>query len=173
MPNGNGKGLAWQQSGLRMLWITALILVADQVTKLWILNNIALMMDRIEVTSFFNIVHVRNYGAAFSFLADHSGWQRWFFTTIAIVISALLLVLLKKQPVQMKRVNIAFALIIGGALGNVIDRIRLGSVVDFLDFHVAGWHWPAFNVADSAIVVGALLMILDSILSGKENKQVD
>ncbi|RTE86137.1 MULTISPECIES: signal peptidase II [Gammaproteobacteria] len=170
MSNAEVAPKTWQQSGLKFLWITALILVADQVTKLWILNNLALMLDRIEVTSFFNIVHVRNYGAAFSFLADHSGWQRWFFTSIAIVISVLLLVLLRRQSENLKRVNISFALIIGGAVGNVIDRIRLGSVVDFLDVHVAGWHWPAFNVADSAIVVGALLMILDSLLSSKEAK---
>lgn len=170
MSNAEVTPKHWQQSGLKFLWITALILVADQVSKLWILNNLALMLDRIEVTSFFNIVHVRNYGAAFSFLADHSGWQRWFFTSIAIIISVLLLVLLRRQSASLKRVNVAFALIIGGAVGNVIDRIRLGSVVDFLDVHVAGWHWPAFNVADSAIVIGALLMILDSLMSSKEGK---
>ncbi|CUS47183.1 MAG: lipoprotein signal peptidase LspA [Idiomarinaceae bacterium HL-53] len=170
-PEVNWRALSWQQTGLRFLWLTLLILVLDQSSKLWILNNIEFMRDRIEVTSFFNIIHVRNYGAAFSFLADHSGWQRWFFTTIAIVVSGVLLVMLRRQPLTMRRVNIAFALIIGGAIGNVIDRIRLGSVVDFLDVHYAGWHWPAFNVADSAIVIGAGLMILDSLLAIREEQR--
>ncbi|MCC5855597.1 MAG: signal peptidase II [Idiomarina sp.] len=165
------KPAHWKQSGLTLLWLSLIVLVLDQVTKLWIVNNLHLF-QRIDVLPFFDIIHVRNEGAAFSFLSNQGGWQRWFFTVLALVISAGLAYMLRQQPRAEWRSNAAFALIIGGALGNVTDRIRLGSVVDFLDFYWQGWHWPAFNVADMAIVGGALLMILDSILvSRKERTQ--
>jgi signal peptidase II len=112
------------------------------------------------VTSFFNLVMVYNKGAAFSLLADQPGWQRYFFTGISVLASLFILWMLKRHPGQ-RLFCWALALILGGALGNLIDRVAYGHVIDFLDFHLAGWHWPAFNLADSSITVGALLFVLD------------
>jgi len=128
-----------------------LLLVADQFTKVLILGYYQLG-DSTPVTSFFNIVRVHNNGAAFSFLASAGGWQRWFFTAIGIGAALLMVWLLKKHAGQ-KLFAFAIASILGGAVGNVIDRVLYGYVVDFLDFHWRGWHFPAFNVADSAIRV--------------------
>lgn|SRR5690554_563893 len=158
----------WRQSGLVTLWLSALVVALDQATKLWILNNVTYMVDRIEVLPFFNIIHVRNFGAAFSFLNDQAGWQKFLFVALALGISAALAFMLRRQNKNMVRINIAFALIIGGALGNVIDRIWLGSVVDFLDLYYGSYHWPAFNIADSAIVLGAITMVLDSLLAASQ-----
>ncbi|WP_194756947.1 signal peptidase II [Aliidiomarina indica] len=155
------KPAQWQQSGLRLWWLAIIILVLDQVTKIWVAQALPLF-GRVDVLPFFDLVHVRNYGAAFSFLSDQGGWQRWFFTIIAIVIVSVLAVMLRRQSLHYRWLNLSFTLIIGGALGNVLDRVRLGYVVDFLDVYVGTYHWPAFNVADSAIVLGALLMIYDS-----------
>ena len=148
-------------NGLRFLWITALFLFLDQVSKYIVVSEMA-YRESISVLPFFNLTYVRNTGAAFSFLADAGGWQRWFFTIIAIVISIVILIWLKKTPKAQVRLCVAFTLILSGAIGNVIDRIRFGYVVDFLDFHWAGYNWPAFNVADSAIFVGALLLAIDA-----------
>ncbi|RUO43037.1 lipoprotein signal peptidase [Aliidiomarina taiwanensis] len=165
---------SWRQSGLTMLWLSGLVVLLDQVTKQWILNNVAYMSERIQVLPFFDIIHVRNFGAAFSFLSDQGGWQKVLFVSLALLISAGLGLMLRRQPKSMKRVNIAFALIIGGAIGNVIDRVMLGSVVDFLDFYYGNYHWPAFNIADSAIVLGAITMVVDSFFAvqqqGKSNE---
>ncbi len=152
----------FKNTGLRWLWITVLMLALDQVTKIWILNNFDLY-HRLEVTSFFNLVHVHNYGAAFSFLAEAGGWQRWFFTAIAVTVSVLMLVWMKQATRLQMLLPISMAFILSGALGNLYDRLAYGYVVDFLDFHWAGYHWPAFNVADSAIFIGAVLMIWDAI----------
>ncbi|MDP1734247.1 MAG: signal peptidase II [Sulfuritalea sp.] len=150
----------------RWLALALLVLVLDQITKAWVLANFRLM-DRQMVTSFFNLVLVFNPGASFSFLADAGGWQKWFFVVLALGISLWLLSLLKKHAEE-RLMPAALSLILGGALGNVIDRLRLDAVVDFLDFHVAGYHWPAFNVADSAIFVGVALMLLHQFLQPKE-----
>jgi len=150
----------WQQSGLRWWWLILLMIFADQATKWLVLQNMPLF-SRINVLPFFDLVYVRNYGAAFSFLSDQGGWQRWFFTTIAIVISVVLIVMLRRQPKSMQAANLGFSLIVAGAIGNVIDRISYGYVVDFLDFYVGSYHWPAFNVADSCIVIGAGFIIFD------------
>jgi signal peptidase II len=139
-----------------------LLLVADQFTKVLILGYYQLG-DSTPVTSFFNIVRVHNNGAAFSFLASAGGWQRWFFTAIGIGAALLMVWLLKKHAGQ-KLFAFAIASILGGAVGNVIDRVLYGYVVDFLDFHWRGWHFPAFNVADSAITIGAACLILDELL---------
>ena len=139
-----------------------LLLVADQFTKVLILGYYQLG-DSSPVTSFFNIVRVHNSGAAFSFLAGAGGWQRWFFTAIGIGAALLIVWMLKKHAGQ-KLFAFALASILGGAVGNVIDRMLHGYVVDFLDFHWAGWHFPAFNVADSAISIGAACLILDELL---------
>lgn len=116
------------------------------------------------VTSFFNLVHVRNPGAAFSFLADAGGWQRYFFIVIGIAVPAVLAWLLRRGVANWMEA-LAYSLIIGGALGNVIDRITLGFVVDYLDFHWSGWHWPAFNAADMAITGGAVLLVASSFFT--------
>ena len=154
-----------------LLWlgIAFVILLADQFTKLLIVGSFALG-DSQTVTSFFNLVRVHNSGAAFSMLSTASGWQRWFFTGIGVVATLFILWLLRSHPSQ-KLFCFALALVLGGAVGNVIDRIAYGHVVDFLDFH---WDWlspvfyqghfPAFNVADSAISVGAVCLILDELL---------
>lgn len=142
-------------------WAT-LLLLADQFTKTLILGYYQLG-DSTQVTSFFNIVRVHNSGAAFSFLASAGGWQRWFFTAIGIGAALLMVWMLKKHAGQ-QLFAFAIASILGGAVGNVIDRVLYGYVVDFLDFHWAGWHFPAFNVADSAITVGAACLILDELL---------
>lgn len=140
------------------LVVAAVVIALDQLTKLWVLNAFA-PGESLAITPFFNLVLVFNPGAAFSFLADHAGWQRWFFTLIALVISAWIVWQLRAQKTR-SCYSVGLALIMGGALGNLIDRLWLGMVVDFIDLHVAGWHWPAFNVADSAVCVGAVLYVL-------------
>lgn len=147
-----------------LTWLAwaVLLLIADQFTKVLILGYYQLG-DSTPVNSFFNIVRVHNSGAAFSFLANAGGWQRWFFTALGVGAAALLVWLLKSHTGQ-KLFAFALACILGGAVGNVIDRVLYGYVVDFLDFHWGGWHFPAFNVADSAITVGAACLILDELL---------
>jgi signal peptidase II len=145
----------------RWLGLAGLVIVLDQITKLAVLGAFTLGESR-EVTSFFNLVLVYNRGAAFSFLADAGGWQKWFFVVLALGISAWIVSMLKKHPGE-TLLCVALSLILGGALGNVIDRVLYGAVVDFLDFHAAGWHWPAFNVADSAITVGAALLVWEQL----------
>lgn len=150
------------RSGLAWLWLTAVVLVLDQATKVVVQAYFAPYQDVVAITPFFNLVHVHNTGAAFSLFADQAGWQRWFFLGVALVASGFILWLLRGTRGRAP-FCIALTLILGGALGNVIDRLAYGHVIDFLDFHVAGWHWPAFNVADSAITVGAGLLIWDGL----------
>jgi signal peptidase II len=147
---------------LQWLGLAFVILIADQFTKVLIVGFYHLG-DSTPVTSFFNVVRAHNSGAAFSFLAGASGWQRWFFTVIGML-AALLIVWMLRSHAGQKLFSFALACILGGAVGNVIDRIRFGYVVDFLDFHWRGWHFPAFNIADSAITIGALCLILDELL---------
>ena len=146
--------------GLRWLALSAIVIGLDQLTKSWITSGFQLG-DSITITSFFNLVLAYNTGAAFSFLADAGGWQRVFFIAIA-VIASIVIVYLMRKPQNDTLMNAALALILGGAIGNVIDRVRLGHVVDFIQVHGAGYYFPAFNVADSAITVGAALLIWDS-----------
>ncbi len=152
----------------RWLVLAAFVILLDQASKAWVLASFRLM-ERLEVTSFFNLVLVFNAGASFSFLADAGGWQKWFFIVLALGISAWLLNLLRHHA-QERLLPTALSLILGGAIGNVIDRLRFDAVVDFLDFHVAGYHWPAFNVADSAIFVGVALMLWHQFHFGKETE---
>ena len=155
-PSGGGSSL------LQWLGLALVIVLADQFTKVLILGYYRLG-DSTYVTNFFNVVRVHNQGAAFSFLADASGWQRWFFTGLGVVAVGVMLWLLKSHAGQ-RLFSFAVACIMGGAIGNVIDRVLHGYVVDFLDFHSHGYHFPAFNVADSAITVGAACLILDELL---------
>ena len=147
---------------LPWLGLALILLIADQFTKVLILGFYQLG-DSSPVTSFFNIVRVHNSGAAFSFLASASGWQRWFFTAVGVGAAVFIIYMLRSHPGQ-KLFSFALACILGGAIGNVIDRLLHGYVVDFLDFHYAGTHFPAFNIADSAISVGAACLILDELL---------
>ncbi len=151
-----------KSSGM-MIWvgIAVIVVLLDQLTKITMMRLLAYGQSD-PVTSFFNLVMVYNKGAAFSFLSDQSGWQRYFFTGISVLASLFILWMLKRNSTQ-RLFCWALALILGGAVGNLIDRVAYGHVIDFLDFHIAGWHWPAFNVADSAITVGALLFVLDEL----------
>jgi signal peptidase II len=145
------------------LAIAATVAVLDQLTKWW-LGLYLLPGQAIQVTPFFNLVHVFNRGAAFSFLADAGGWQRFFFIAITLGAIGLILWLMRKHADE-PMFCLGLALILGGAVGNLYDRVAHGHVVDFLDFHAAGWHWPAFNVADSGITVGATLLVIDALFS--------
>jgi len=141
--------------------LAALVIVLDQLSK-WALLATLNYGDTVTVTPFFNWVFVFNRGAAFSFLANEPGWQRWFFMVLALGVSAWVAWTLPKQPEE-KLLNFSLTLIMGGALGNVIDRLRFGAVVDFIQVHWADWYYPAFNVADCAITVGAVLLAWDQI----------
>lgn len=149
------------RSSLVWLWLAALVILLDQLTKLWVLDDLVAYVDVIPLTGFFNLVHVHNTGAAFSLFADQPGWQRWFFLGIAGIASVVIVFLLRKTAGR-PLFSAALALILGGAIGNVIDRALYGHVIDFLDFYWGAWHFPAFNVADSAISIGAALLIWDS-----------
>ena len=157
-------------TGLRWLWLTLICLILDQVTKQWVANSFD-YRETLPVLSFFSLTYVHNLGAAFSFLADQGGWQRWFFTAVASIACIVFTVWLAKTPKSQTTLSIAFALMLSGAMGNLIDRVLFGYVIDFLDFHWAGNHFPAFNVADSMIFIGAALMILDSFMSEDDDKK--
>jgi signal peptidase II len=145
----------------RWLLLSAGVVALDLATKAWVTAVFRYGEVR-EVTPFLNLVLVHNKGAAFSFLADAGGWQRWFFTAITVAISAVLLWMLRRQHAN-RHLAVALALVLGGALGNLWDRVTLGHVVDFVQLHAAGYSWPAFNVADSAISVGVALLLWDSV----------
>jgi len=146
------------------LWLglALLVVVLDQLSKTLILGSFQLNDSR-TVTSWFNLVRVHNTGAAFSFLAGASGWQRWFFVGLGTLASAFIVWMLKKHPGQ-KLFCFAVTMIMGGAIGNVVDRLLHGYVVDFIQVHYGGWYFPSFNLADSAITLGAICLILDELL---------
>jgi len=147
----------------RWFGLAAAVIVADQLTKWLILGYFANRAPHEELTGFLNLVLVFNKGAAFSLFAQAPGWQTPLLVTFALVAAAIVSVLIVRHP-QRQLMCFGLALILGGALGNLIDRLRFGSVVAFIDFHALGWHWPAFNVADSGISVGALLLILEGFV---------
>ena len=151
-------------SWTRWLLLSAVVVALDLATKAWITATLR-YGEAHEVTPFFNLVLVHNKGAAFSFLADAGGWQRWFFTAVTLVISAVLVWMLRRQHAN-RLLAVALALVLGGAIGNLWDRVTLGHVVDFVQLHAAGYSWPAFNVADSAISVGVALLLWDSVRPG-------
>ncbi len=150
-------------TGLRFLWISLIVLILDQWSKHAVVAALDLYQS-VQVAPFFNLTYVHNYGAAFSFLHSAGGWQRWFFTAIAIVVSIMILWWLRQTPRYQVRLPVAFSFILGGAIGNLYDRLVHGYVIDFLDFYVGQWHWPAFNIADCAIFIGAVLLIIDMIV---------
>lgn len=159
----------FRQTGLRWTWLALIALVLDQVTKHWVVAEFSLFESR-NLLPFFNLTYVHNYGAAFSFLSDAGGWQRWFFTAIALVVSMMVIYWMKTSRKEQTLFSMALALILGGALGNLYDRLMYGYVIDFLDFYYQGWHWPAFNIADSAIFLGASFLIIDAF-KNPESKQ--
>ena len=152
-----------KSAGALLPWlaIAVIVIVLDQFTKTLILNNFTLGESR-SVTSFFNLVRAHNAGAAFSFLAGAAGWQRWFFTGLGLAAAVFIVWMLKRHNGQ-RLFSWALALILGGALGNVIDRVLHGHVIDFIQLHYQSWYFASFNVADSAITCGALLLILDEL----------
>ena len=149
---------------LKYLFITSLVIMFDQVSK-WLMVTWLSLYETVIVMPYFNLTMVHNEGAAFSFLAQAGGWQRWFFIGLALIISVVLLVWLAKLKPTEKLEAISLSLILGGALGNVIDRISYGYVIDFIDLYIGDNHWPVFNIADSAICIGAILLVADSFKS--------
>ena len=147
---------------LKWAWLSALVVVLDQVTKIaadaWLTYH-----DPVPVLPFFNLLLSYNSGAAFSFLSDAGGWQRWFFVVLALGVSVVIAVWMYRLPTNQRWTAMALGLVLGGAIGNVIDRLLYGHVVDFLDFYVGQWHWPTFNVADSAITIGVAILIIDGL----------
>lgn len=150
------------------LGISLAVIVVDHLTKFWVSSSLD-YQEFVPVLPFFSLVLVHNTGAAFSFLADAGGWQRWFFIAVGIVATVVIVRLLKRHT-QEVRLALPLALVLGGALGNVIDRAVLGYVVDFLYFHYRDFAWPAFNIADSAIFIGAVWLVWDSLLGKHETR---
>ncbi len=147
---------------LRWLWLSLIVIVLDQATKQWVESSF-MVYEVVDVLPFFNLTLAYNEGAAFSFLSDQTGWQRWFLAAIATVVISVLVVWLRGLRQHEKLTAIALGLIVGGAVGNLIDRVLFGHVIDFLDFYIGQHHWPAFNVADSAITIGVAVMIYEVV----------
>ena len=168
---GSGPGLStFPPVSWAWLVLSAVIIALDLHTKQLASDNLVLYRPQ-EVFSWLNMTLAHNYGAAFSFLSDAGGWQRWFFTILASTVSLVLLVWLIRLPRKDWLTALGLAMILGGAIGNLVDRIRLGYVVDFIDFHIGDWHYPAFNVADSAITCGVILLLLDVLLVSLRSKK--
>ncbi len=146
---------------LKWLWLSLLVVILDQVSKLAIAGSMQLYQS-IPIMPYVNLTYVHNTGAAFSFLSDAGGWQRWFFAGLALVISVVIAVWLARLKHHETLLAVALSLVLGGAIGNLIDRLAYGYVIDFIDVYYQTWHWPAFNVADSAITLGVFLMLLES-----------
>lgn len=161
MPNRIDRTM--RHTAMRTLWVALAVIAIDQLTKVWAVSSLTLG-DPVAVLPHLNWTLVYNYGAAFSFLADMGGWQRWFFTMLALVVSAILLAWLRKLPNRLNTETWGINLVLGGALGNLIDRMLEGRVTDFVDFYIGSWHYATFNVADVAISVGAGLLILSELI---------
>ena len=155
---------------LKWLWLSFGVIVLDQITKR-IAEYQLVQFAPMEILPFLNFALVYNQGAAFSFLSDAGGWQRWFFTVLALLVSAIIVWWLYRLKRGETGTAISLALILGGAIGNVIDRILHGHVIDFIDVHYAGYHWPTFNIADSAITIGAVILIATSLMPARPGTQ--
>lgn len=149
--------------------LALVIIVLDQITKALALSHLEYARPVEVIDSFFNLTLVYNYGAAFSFLSDAGGWQRWFFTVLAVAVSVVLVVWLSRLQRHERLLSVALALVLGGAVGNLYDRVTLGYVVDFIDLYWGQHHFPAFNIADAGISIGAVLLIWESLFTGKPN----
>jgi len=154
---------------LKWLWLSGLVLILDQASK-WFMVSWLSLYETVAVIPFFNLTMAHNSGAAFSFLANAGGWQRWFFTVIAIVVSIVIVVWLKRLTADARLEAISISLMLGGAVGNLIDRLMYGYVIDFLDFYnyFGSYHFPAFNIADSALCIGVTLLIIDTFKNKPE-----
>jgi signal peptidase II len=146
---------------LKWLWLSLLAVILDQASKL-VVDNSMQLYESIPLMPYFNLTYVHNTGAAFSFLSEAGGWQRWFFAALALIISVVLSVWLARLQKHETLLACALSLVLGGAIGNLIDRLAYGYVIDFLDIYYNNWHWPAFNIADSAITAGVGLMLAES-----------
>jgi len=155
-----------QGSALIWLWLTGLVVCLDQITKFWA-STALIFAHPVPIFPAINFTLLHNQGAAFSFLADAGGWQRWFLTGLAVFISIVITVWLSRLPRTHWWLAGALALVLGGAIGNVIDRIVYGYVIDFIDIYYYKWHWPAFNLADSAISIGAVILVIDTLIGPK------
>jgi len=153
----------FSSTALTTLWLAILVIVFDQLTKMWAVDTLV-FGEPVAVMPNLNWTLAYNYGAAFSFLADMGGWQRWFFAALALVVSTVLLVWLSKLPNKLTIETWGINLVLGGAIGNVIDRFLEGRVTDFIDFYIGTWHYATFNIADIAITVGAGLLILSELV---------
>lgn len=160
-------------TAIKTVWLAILVIVFDQLTKMWAVDTLV-FGEPVAVMPNLNWTLAYNYGAAFSFLADMGGWQRWFFAGLATVVSVVLIVWLAKLPNKLNTESWGINLVLGGAIGNVIDRFLEGRVTDFIDFYIGTWHYATFNIADIAISVGAGLLILSElILKPREQKQAE
>ncbi|MDM8566547.1 signal peptidase II [Candidatus Halobeggiatoa sp. HSG11] len=155
------------KGGLRWIWISILVIILDQASKLW-MDSYLSFNQPVNILPFFDLRLLYNTGAAWSFLADAGGWQRWFLAALAFGISIVLIVWLTRLERKQVWLAIALTLVLGGAVGNLIDRVIYGYVIDFIDIYYQQWHWPAFNIADSAISVGAVMLVIDAILEGRK-----
>ena len=152
---------------MKWLWVSVVVLLLDQCTKL-LADAMLALHQSVAVVPYLSMYKAYNSGAAFSFLSDASGWQRWFFIALAMIVIGVLVVWLRRLPAHETRISLALSLILGGAAGNLIDRLVYGYVIDFIDVYYDSWHWPAFNVADAAISVGAFLLLLDAFSGGRK-----
>jgi len=155
---------------LRWLWLSVLVLLLDQGSK-QLMESLLLLYEQRPILPFFNLTLAYNEGAAFSFLSEQGGWQRWFFTVLAALVTAVLIGWLARLKRHEQLLAVALAMIIGGALGNLLDRLLWGHVIDFLDLYYGSSHWPAFNLADSFIFTGVALMLFDSMRGGARTEQ--
>ena len=155
------------KSSLGMLWISLLVIILDQITKQLALNSLSLH-QAVNVIPGFDWYLTYNRGAAFSFLAQAGGWQRWFFTITTIAISTVILLWIKRVPPEEKFTSVSLCLILGGAIGNLIDRVYLGYVIDFIQVWLGSYPWPAFNIADASIFIGAVALILSSFINSEK-----
>lgn len=163
---------SFEQRDIVPVGLAVLVVIVDQLTKLWIMNNFTLYEQQTIIPGFFNLVYVTNTGAAFGFLAGGESWLRQvFFISVAIVALGVIVFAYGHLKKQGRLFVYALGLIAGGAIGNLIDRLRFGSVVDFLDFYISGYHWPAFNAADSAITIGVGLFLLGTLLQHRKEKR--
>ncbi|WP_045226642.1 signal peptidase II [Methyloterricola oryzae] len=151
---------------LKWLWLSGLVVLLDQISKR-VVDASMQLHETIELIPCFQLTYLRNQGAAFSFLSEAGGWQRWFFITLALVASVAISIWLKRLPKDRRFEACAWALVLGGAIGNLIDRILYGYVIDFFDAYYANWHWPAFNIADSAITVGVGMLLIDAVMAAR------
>jgi signal peptidase II len=155
------------KNSLMWLFLSLIILVLDQITKTWVSTHLSFNQP-INILPYFDLRLLHNTGAAWSFLADQGGWQRWFLSGLAIIVSIVIMVWLTRLDSKQRWLACALALILGGALGNVMDRVIYGYVVDFIDIYYQAWHWPAFNIADIGISIGAVMLLIDAIIFKQE-----